>query len=143
MNQSHLNADASAQTPPSGGASNLYEEDETAWLEETARLTAERRFDELDHEHLSQFLLDMARRDKREVLSRLTTLLLRLLKWEHQPDQRSKSWQATLAVQRQELHDLLESQTLRNHAQEVLAKAYERAVRLAALETGLAVESFA
>src|SRR5262245_17032751 len=120
----------------------LYLDDETAWLEETARLVAERRFHDLDVEHLSEFLFDRARRDKREVLSRLTTLLVHLLKWDHQPGQRSNSWQATIAVQRDELGDLLESATLRNHAHEVLGKAYQRALRRASLETGLAEDSF-
>jgi hypothetical protein len=120
----------------------LYHDDETAWLEEMARLVAERRFEDLDAVHLEEFLSDMARRDKREVLSRLTTLLVHLLKWDHQPEQRSNSWRATIAAQRNELHDLLESGTLHNYAAEVIGKAYERAVRQAALESGLAETLF-
>src|SRR5208337_499667 len=53
---------------------DLYTRDETAWLDVMARLIAERRFGELDYEHLHEFLTDMARRDRREVLSRLTAL---------------------------------------------------------------------
>jgi hypothetical protein len=121
---------------------SLYNEDETAWLEAMARLVAERRFAELDHEHLSEFLLDMARRDRREVLSRLTVLLTHLLKWERQPDQRTNSWQATILHQREELRDLLESGTLRNYAGEVLGKAFGRAARQAAVESGVDVSSF-
>ncbi|MBV8127936.1 MAG: DUF29 domain-containing protein [Planctomycetaceae bacterium] len=83
-----------------------------------------------------------ARRDRQEVLSRLRTLLLHLLKWEHQPDHRSNSWVKTIEVQRLELRDLLESGTLRNHAQDVLAKAYEQAVKLASIETGLSESTF-
>ena len=120
----------------------LYLEDETAWLEAMAGLVAERRFADMDIEHLSEFLADMARRDKREVLSRLTTLLLHLLKWEHQPEQRSNSWRATIMNQREELKDLLESGTLRNYAGEVLAKAYERAVKQVVAETGLSESTF-
>ena len=78
----------------------------------------------LDLENLSEYLQDMARRDKREVFSRLTVLLTHLLKWEHQVDRRSNSWEATILHQRRELQDLLESRTLRNHAQDVLGKAY-------------------
>jgi Domain of unknown function DUF29 len=126
------------QTP----LSQLYLEDETAWLEEMARLVAERRFEDLDVEHLSEVLADMARRDRREVLSRLTTLLAHLLKWEHQPGQCSHSWRATITTQRNELHDLLESGTLRNYAGEVLGKAYQRAVTQASLETDFPAESF-
>ncbi len=122
--------------------SALYHEDETAWLEATSRLLAERRYDDLDIPHLSEFLSDMARRDKREVLSRLAVLLAHLLKWEHQPEQRSNSWRATIAAQRQELQDLLESQTLFAYANDVLAKAYRRAVQQASLETGLSEDAF-
>jgi hypothetical protein len=121
----------------------LYDEDETAWLEGMSRLISERCFHDLDIKHLSEFLSDMARRDKREVLSRLTTLLTHLLKWEHQPSHRTNSWAATIASQRDEFKDLLESKTLMNHAREVLEKAYARAVNQAALETGLAGETFA
>jgi hypothetical protein len=37
--------------------------------------------------------------------------------------------------QREELEDLLQSGVLRNHAQQELGKAYQRAVRRAAVET--------
>ncbi len=130
-----------SQTPrnPNG---DLYTRDETAWLDVMARLIAERRFGGLDYEHLHEFLTDMARRDRREVLSRLKKLLLHLLKWELQPDHRSNSWVMTIEDQRQELRYLLESGTLRNHAQDVLVKAYEQAVKLASIETGLSESTF-
>jgi hypothetical protein len=121
---------------------SLYEQDETAWLEQTARLVAEGRFDEIDPLQLSEYLADMSRRDKREVLSRLTVLLAHLLKWDYQVSQRNNSWQATILVQRQELRDLLESGTLLNYAREVREKAYERAVKQAALESGAAEAIF-
>jgi hypothetical protein len=116
---------------------SLYEEDETAWLEQTASLVAQRRFDEIDQENLKEYLCDMARRDKREVLSRLVTLIAHLLKWEHQPEHRSHSWRGTILAQRQELGHLLESGTLSRHAAAVLGKAYKEAVARAAEETGL------
>jgi hypothetical protein len=121
-----------ALSPPS-----LYEQDETAWLEQTASLVSQRRFDEIDREHLSEYLSDMARRDKREVFSRLVVLLAHLLKWDHQPDHRSSSWRGTIVTQRSELRQLLESGSLRVHANEVLAKAYKDAVDRTAAETGL------
>jgi len=122
--------------------SQLYLEDETAWLDEMARLAAERRVAELDIEHLSEFLADMSRRDRREVLSRVTTLLVHLLKWDFQPAQQSNSWRATIVHQRHELRDLLESGTLLNHAREMLDRAYERALQQAVLETGLEEAAF-
>jgi uncharacterized protein DUF29 len=115
----------------------LYETDETAWLEEMARRIDERRLDELDFKNLKEYLVDTAQRDRREVLHRLTTLLEHMLKWDHQPSLRSRSWELTMKVQRQELEDLCESRTLRNHAGEILSKAYARARDRAASETGL------
>src|SRR5213592_1168882 len=105
---------------------SLYEEDETAWLEEMASLVAQQRFGEIDHEHLSEYLSDMARRDKREVVRRLRRLIAHLLKFQYQPERRSKSWQRALIVQRSDLEELLQSVTLRRHAEEVLGEAYHQ-----------------
>jgi hypothetical protein len=122
--------------------SELYDTDETAWLEHMAALASDGDVASLDLVHLSEYLTDMAKRDKREVLSRLVTLLVHSLKWEHQPEKRSRSWELTIQEQREDLQDLLESRVLRNHAQEELATAYRKAVRRAAVETELLEKSF-
>ncbi len=115
----------------------LYKQDETAWLEVMSNLAAEGRFADMDFPNLSEFLSDMANRDRREVPSRLVLLLTHLLKWDHQPDHRSGSWQGTILEQRRELRKVLESGTLYNHAISVLAEAYADARKQAAAETGL------
>jgi len=120
----------------------LFEQDETAWLEHTAELVRDGRFDQLDPSTLAEYLADMAKRDRREVYSRLVVLLAHLLKWEHQPERRVGSWQATILEQQRELRQLLESSTLRNHAEAVLADAYADARKQAAAETGLARDHF-
>src|SRR5258708_1548102 len=90
----------------------LYHADETAWLEQMAQLAASGATGEMDFEHLSEYLTDMAKRDKREVVSRLVVLLVHLLKWERQPDKRSRSWELTIREQREELAELAESGVL-------------------------------
>jgi len=120
----------------------LYEEDETAWLEIMANLAAEGRFAEMDQLNLSEYLADMAKRDRREVFSRLVVLLTHLLKWVHQPDHRSGSWHGTILEQRRELRKLLESDTLHHHAISVLAEAYGEARKQAAAETMLPRATF-
>jgi hypothetical protein len=122
--------------------SELYEIDETAWLEQMAALAAAGDVAALDLQHLCEFLTDMAKREKREVVQRLATLLAHLLKWEQQPDKRTKSWELTIQEQREELQDLLESGVLRNHAQQELAKTYQKAVRRAAVETEMEEKAF-
>lgn len=120
----------------------LYEADETAWLDAMACLIREGRVEELDYAHLTEYLEDMAARDRREVKSRLSLLLAHLLKWNHQPDRRSNSWRATIHVQQRDLADLLGRTILRKHAEQVFAAAYAAAVEFAAIETGLPAESF-
>lgn len=127
-------------TPPATAAS--YEADETAWLEATADLIRSGRLAEVDRATLAEYLTDMARRDRREVFSRLVVLLSHLLKWEHQPDGRSGSWRGTILEQQRELRQLLESGTLRNHATAVFADAYADARKQAAAETGLPRATF-
>lgn len=120
----------------------LYEQDETAWLEAMSALAASGRYAEMDYRHLSEYLAGTAKRDRREVFSRLIVLLSHLLKWEHQPERRSGSWRGTIREQRRELRQLLESGTLRNHAEAVLADAYTEARRQAADETELSLDVF-
>ena len=120
----------------------LYESDETAWLESMAELIREGKTQELDYAHLQEYMTDMAKRDKREVRSRLVTLLGHLLKWSHQPTHRTGSWQATILSQRSELEDLLESAVLRQHAADILSNAYGKALKQVALETGIPIASF-
>jgi hypothetical protein len=120
----------------------LYERDETAWVEAMAELAREGRAADLDLDHLAEYLSDMARRDRREVESRLVVLLAHLLKWTHQPDHRSRTWQASVVEQRQELNRLAGRGVLRNHAEEVLAVIYPEAVERAVAETGLSPDQF-
>lgn len=124
------------------GLPALYETDETAWLEQMAELVRDRRLDDLDLPNLSEFLSDMAKRDRREVESRVAVLLAHLLKWTYQPDRRSGGWRATVEVQRHELSLLLQSAALRAHAEDTLASAYAAAVRQAAAETELPATTF-
>ena len=117
--------------------SALYEQDETAWLEIMADLVAHKQYAELDHKHLSEYLSDMAKRDRREVKSRLVVLLSHLLKWQFKAEGQSASWHGTIREQRLQLQLLLESATLKKHAESVLADAYAKARKHAADETGV------
>jgi hypothetical protein len=127
---------------PAVDLARLYEDDETAWLDHMAELVRAGRLAELDCANLGEFLADMARRDRREVVNRLSVLLAHRLKWDFQAEKRSPSWRATVETQRQQLGELLESATLRAHAADVLAKAYANGVRQAEADTGLPAATF-
>jgi len=120
----------------------LYEADETAWLDAMAELIRAKRFDEFDCDHLAEYLSDMAARERREVQSRLIVLLAHWIKWTYQPERRSRSWQVTIVEQQQELDIHLGRGVLRQFAETVLADVYVKAVRRAAIETGLGESTF-
>jgi hypothetical protein len=115
----------------------LYEQDETAWLEAMSAFIRSGRLEAVDYPNLAEYLEDMARRDRREVASRLTVLIAHVLKWVHQPAERSRSWKVTLIAQRQELEGLVTRGVLRNHAEAVLADVYRKAGERVAAATGL------
>jgi hypothetical protein len=120
-----------------------YEEDFVAWAAETAQLLLERRFDEIDIDSLAEEVQAMAKRDRRELRSRVAVILLHLLKWKYQPEKRSGSWDSTMETQRRELRYLLQdSPSLKREVAEAVKEAYLDAVRRAAKETGLRVTSF-
>jgi hypothetical protein len=121
---------------------SLYEADETAWLESMAELIEQGQYGKLDYPHLGEYLADMAKRDRREVESRLASLIAHRLKWDHQPKRRSRSWRGTILVQSQELRRLLGRGVLRNHAEAMLAEVYVDAVKQAIAETGLSPKIF-
>ena len=113
-----------------------YQRDFYGWLMTNAQLLRQGRFVELDAEHLAEELESMDRSEKRAMVSRLTILLVHLLKWQFQPARQSKSWRNTLTVQRIDVLDLLEdSPSLRPELQTVIAKAYDKAKLLAEEET--------
>jgi hypothetical protein len=120
----------------------LYEADETAWLEAMSELIEQGRIDELDYEHLGEYLSDTAKRDRREVVSRLIVLIKHVLQWVYQPKKRTRSWHSTILTQQQELQDDIAAGVLRKHAEESLQAAYSKAVSRAAVETGLSKETF-
>ena len=77
-----------------------YETDVVAWASEQAALIRARRFDQLDLEHLAEEIEDVGKSEQRELASRMSVLLMHLLKWQFQPQKRSISWTLTIKEQR-------------------------------------------
>lgn len=130
---------APPRTPP---LADLYLADETAWLDATAAQIRAGDLRVLDYGHLAEFLEDMAKRDKREVFSRLVVLLAHVLKWQAQPEKRSGGWSATIYLQQREIARDVASGVLRAYALAELANAFADAVVAAARETGLPESTF-
>ena len=85
----------------------------------------------------------MGKTEKRELVSRLTVLLLHLLKWRFQPKGRGKSWRLSIANARDEIADLVaDNLSLKSLLDAVTGQAYRYARRRAAIETNLGEEHF-
>jgi len=96
-------------------------------------------------EWLEHIYSDMSRRREHALTSHLTTLLLHLLKWAYQPQGHSwgHSWVDTIRAARTEAQALLERYpSLRTRQETASGRAYPRARRQAARETGLPLATF-
>ena len=82
----------------------------------------------------------MGRSDRRAITHQLERLLLHLLKWVYQPDQRARQgrgWRGSVRQARTAIADLLEeSPSLRDYPAQRVALAYRRARQQSAIQTG-------
>lgn len=124
-------------------AQELYEVDFFEWAKRNAELLSQGCFESADIPHIVEELDGLAERDRREVKSHLRRLMMHLLKWQFQPDQRSGSWRSSIDDSREQLGDVFEqSPSLRRFASESFRDAYPRARRAAAREAGLPQNAF-
>mgnify|MGYP002778543484 CR=1 FL=1 len=119
----------------------LYDRDEYDWLLRQAAALRARHVTTLDFPHLAEFLEDMARREWRELKSRLTVLLLHIVKFQVQPERASRSWALTVQHQQDQLRMITTSAILRREAEAMLSDVWKRACGLASTETGVPLRS--
>ena len=122
---------------------SLYERDFFAWTQEQANLMKQKAFEKLDIIHLLEEVESMGAREKSELKSRLTVLLMHLLKWKYQPEYQSKSWKSTIMEQRFSIQDVIEDNpSLKPQLDGYLIRAYKHARSLAHQETGVYLKNF-
>lgn len=120
-----------------------YEEDFALWSAEQAALLRAGRFDRVDLENVAEEIESLGRSDKHQIKSRLQVLLMHLLKWQRQPDNRSRSWASTIRDQREAILDLIEeSPSLAPYPASILAQCYPRARLKASEETTIYLDLF-
>jgi uncharacterized protein DUF29 len=128
---------------PMPAKSPLYDRDFYAWSREQAELLRAGKLAQADIEHIAEEIDSMGRTEKRELISRLSVLLLHLLKWRYQPEKRGPSWEASIHVQRYDIEDHLDDNpSLKPLLPQALASAYRRASLEAVAETGLPGATF-
>lgn len=118
--------------------SNLYETDFYAWTLEQSKLLKEGDFKHLDITNLVEEIDSLGKQQRQELRNRLGVLIGHLLKWDYQPEKRSKSWRVTMQIQRREIKELLEENpSLKPYLPEAIAKGYKAGLDLVVLETPL------
>ena len=120
-----------------------YERDFYSWLMEQARLVREGRWSAIDRDNLAEEIESLGREQFNKLESALRVLLLHLLKWDYQPERRSRSWELSIKEQRIAVQDVLDDNPgLTPRIPEATARAYRRARIEAAKETELDMDVF-
>jgi hypothetical protein len=123
----------------------LYEQDFLEWTQKQADYLQKGDWKNLDVKNLIEELEALGRSEQKELGSYLQVLLIHLLKCQHQPERRTKSWNITLSNGRDKIQDCLEdTPSLQRflYNLEWLEKYYRRARRDAAKETQKPLEIF-
>ncbi|KAB0682614.1 DUF29 domain-containing protein [Aureimonas leprariae] len=120
-----------------------YEDDVHAWAYEQAQLLRLARFSEVDLPNVIEEIESLGREQRHALKSSYRVLISHLLKWQHQPQRRSRSWLLTIGRERDKIEDREEdNRSLRREAQELVDGVYSKAVREAARETKLPRDAF-
>jgi hypothetical protein len=118
-------------------AKELYDVDFVEWTARNAELLRAGRLDEVDLEHVAEEIEDLGKYQRRELASRLRTLIAHLLKLRLDPGSRAaQGWKATVHVQRDEIRRLLkQAPSLHRCVEGEIAEVYPGAVSKAAAGT--------
>jgi hypothetical protein len=106
-----------------------HDEDFYGWAMAEASLLRQRKWNELDIEHLAEELESMGASEKRELVNRMAQLIFHLLKWQLQPDYREfnkRSWEGSIIGQRKQISRLIrDNPSLKSILSQSLADSYE------------------
>ena len=121
---------------------SLYERDYAKWAEEMAQKLQKKQFNEMseiDIDSLVEEINDLSKRERDKLLSSIRLILQHLLRWDYQPQKRSRSWQITIQRERNNIEFCLEdSPSLKKYlCEEWVCKMYRIARLDAEKETGL------
>lgn len=125
--------------------SSLYETDFFAWTQKTVDLIKSKQFNAIDWENVVEEIESLGRSDHDKLINSLKILITHLLKWQYQPNLRSKSWENTIFKERENIEEYLEdSPSLKQFftSKEWMIRVYKRGRRIAVRETQMGEEAF-
>jgi hypothetical protein len=126
---------------------DLYDLDFFEWTQQNAELLRKGCLSEIDVENLAEEVADMGKRDRREMDSCLSRLMVHLLKWEMQPALRygqsgRSSWLNSIVHSRLMLTRIFKQSNLRRLAEESVVEVYPGAISEASVQTQIDPEKF-
>jgi len=140
---SNINHDEIHLAPADKPRTAGYWADFYSWLMEQAAHLRAGRWEALDRENLAEEIESLGREQFNKLESALRVLMMHMLKWDHQPSLRSRSWILSIEAQRLELDNVLsDNPGLRPRIAEATERGYRRARIEAAKETGLEKSEF-
>jgi Domain of unknown function DUF29 len=133
----------SYSTEPAATVSRSYEDDFFGWVEDQVALLKAGRVDRVDLINIADELSAVGNEHYEKLESAVRIVLLHLLKWDYQPDRRSRSWVLSIAAHRRRIVRVLrKNPSLKPHIEEATGNAYEDARGDAMNETGLVAMTF-
>jgi hypothetical protein len=131
-------ARATAKTPTTPLLRTRHEEDLYTWVEEQVGLLRAGRLAEVDALNIAEELADVGRSEFNALKSALAVLAQHLLKWDYQPDRRSRSWELSIREQRIQIAHVLEDNPgLKSRVSTALDRGYSSGRTRALDETAL------
>lgn len=126
-----------------GRAPARYERDLYGWAVEQAALLRAGRLDQADVHNIAEELDDVGSEQYDKLASALRIILIHLLKWDHQPQRRTRGWRASILVQRNHVRRVLKKNPgLKARIEEAVGEAYADARIEAAAQARLEERSF-
>ncbi len=134
----------SASPPVDATAAELPRIDDLyRWAFEQAAHIRAGRFDLVDILNVADEIESVGKSEFKSFASGLEIILLHMLKWDHQPSRRSRSWiYSILEHRRRVIRDIDDSPSLTSRRGEAIERAYEAARLCAARETKQRAEAF-
>jgi hypothetical protein len=120
-----------------------YDADFYSWSLEQARLVRDGDWAAVDRANVAEEIESLGREQFNKLESAFRVLMFHMLKWDHQPERRSRSWTLSIKEQRLQLEDIIDDNPgLKPRIDEAIGRAYRKARVNAAQETGLDEAAF-
>ena len=136
-------ADPVAKERPAAKKRARYEDDLYGWVEEQVALLRAGRLEEIDAENIAEELSDVGSEQYDKLESALRVLVMHMLKWDQQPEFRTRSWIFSITEQRRRYQKVMRKNPgLKPRREEALNDAFHGARLWAAEETNLSLSEF-